>query len=147
MLANNISESFNQYIKEARDKPIITMKEMIRRQLMSRFEAKRSWIETSNGIICPKIQSTLKELKKKARAAFVKGEMLLMQRMSTSYGNVYFASGVANSRGNDATVQPGPSQGSSNMFSTQTSVITQSSSQVPSSTPNFAMPLDGHAAF
>lgn len=68
MLANNMSESFNQYIKEARDKPIITMLEMIRRQLMSRFENKRSWIGTCNGSICPKIQKTLEELKSDARS-------------------------------------------------------------------------------
>ncbi|KAI8566916.1 hypothetical protein RHMOL_Rhmol02G0079600 [Rhododendron molle] len=67
MLANNISESFNQYIKGARDKPIITMMEMIRRQLMSRLEEKRSWITTCNGVICPKIQSNLEKLKEEAR--------------------------------------------------------------------------------
>lgn len=44
MLANNISESFNHYIKDARDKPIITMMEMIRRQFMSRFEERRRWV-------------------------------------------------------------------------------------------------------
>ncbi|KAI3454753.1 hypothetical protein Pfo_011416 [Paulownia fortunei] len=38
MISNNISESFNQYIKDARDKPTITMMEMIRQQLMTRFQ-------------------------------------------------------------------------------------------------------------
>lgn len=55
MLANNISESFNQYIKDARDKPIITMMEMIRRQLVNRYEEKRSWITTVNRKLCSKI--------------------------------------------------------------------------------------------
>ncbi|XP_058217446.1 uncharacterized protein LOC131328526 [Rhododendron vialii] len=67
MLANNIFESFNQYIKYARDKPIIMMMEMIRRQLMSRLEEKRSWIATCNRVICPKIQSTLEKLKEETR--------------------------------------------------------------------------------
>ncbi|WOK92835.1 hypothetical protein Cni_G01527 [Canna indica] len=41
MLLNNIRETFNAYIKEARDKPIITMLEMIHIQLMKRFHNKR----------------------------------------------------------------------------------------------------------
>lgn len=67
MLANNVSESFNHYIREARDKPIITMLEMIRRQLMSRYEEKRSWILTCNGTLCPKIQKIIEEMKVEAR--------------------------------------------------------------------------------
>ncbi|KAI8552256.1 hypothetical protein RHMOL_Rhmol06G0252600 [Rhododendron molle] len=67
MLANNVSESFNHYIRQARDKPIITMLEMIRRQLMSRYEEKRSWILTCNGTLCPKIQKIIEEMKVEAR--------------------------------------------------------------------------------
>jgi hypothetical protein len=36
LLVNNISECFNSYILKARDKPILTMLEMIRKQLMRR---------------------------------------------------------------------------------------------------------------
>ncbi|KAK9284475.1 hypothetical protein L1049_023648 [Liquidambar formosana] len=41
MLCNNPSESWNKCILKARDKPIITMLEMIRKMLMSRIQAKR----------------------------------------------------------------------------------------------------------
>jgi hypothetical protein len=41
LLVNNISECFNSYILKARDKPILTMMEMIRKQLM-RYQLKRS---------------------------------------------------------------------------------------------------------
>lgn len=37
MLLNNLCESFNRYILDARDKPIITMLEMIKNQLMRRL--------------------------------------------------------------------------------------------------------------
>lgn len=36
MLLNNLSECFNKYILDARDKPILTMLEMIRTKLMRR---------------------------------------------------------------------------------------------------------------
>ena len=41
LLVNNLSESFNSYILDARDKPIVTMIEKIRRKLMRRFQLKR----------------------------------------------------------------------------------------------------------
>jgi hypothetical protein len=37
MISNNIVESFNSWIKHARDKPLLTILELIRRQLMNRF--------------------------------------------------------------------------------------------------------------
>ncbi|KAL3516539.1 hypothetical protein ACH5RR_023441 [Cinchona calisaya] len=63
MISNNISESFNQWVKEARDKPVITMMEMIRRQLMSRYQEKKDMISKSNGHICPRIQKNIEEIK------------------------------------------------------------------------------------
>lgn len=44
LLSSNICESFNQYISDARDMPILTMLEHIRRRLMSRFQDKRTLI-------------------------------------------------------------------------------------------------------
>ena len=44
MQLNNISKGFNAYIKERRDKPIITMMEMIRIQLMRRMHLKKKGI-------------------------------------------------------------------------------------------------------
>ena len=67
MLCNNISESFNQYIKESRDKPIITMLEMIRRQLMTRFQKKKEQLVKCCGSLCPRISILIEELKKESR--------------------------------------------------------------------------------
>lgn len=49
MLLNNISESFNSYILEARSKPILTMFEVIRKSLMSRVHRKRELIAKWGG--------------------------------------------------------------------------------------------------
>jgi len=38
ILLNNIAESFNAWVLEARDKPILTCLETIRRQLIHRFD-------------------------------------------------------------------------------------------------------------
>ena len=51
LLHNNISESFNNFSSEARDKLIITCLEMLRRQLMVRFEEKRRATEKCNSIL------------------------------------------------------------------------------------------------
>ncbi|KAK4397176.1 hypothetical protein Sango_1554200 [Sesamum angolense] len=45
ILVNNICESFNNYILDARDKPIITMLEWIRTKLMTRLQQKREGME------------------------------------------------------------------------------------------------------
>ncbi|KAI8551959.1 hypothetical protein RHMOL_Rhmol06G0227900 [Rhododendron molle] len=63
----------------------------------------------------------------------------MMQRRSTTYGDVYFSTGVGSSRGG-AAVQIGHSQSLSNMAPTQ-------GSQVPTSSHNSGMTLDGYAAF
>ncbi|KAI8538457.1 hypothetical protein RHMOL_Rhmol09G0105400 [Rhododendron molle] len=47
------------------------MMEMIRRQLMNRYEQKRNWITTCNGKLCPKIQNILEELKVEVRGTDV----------------------------------------------------------------------------
>ena len=52
---NNLSESFNSMILEARDKPIIAMLEWIRVRLMSRMYSKRTGIEKFTSDICPNI--------------------------------------------------------------------------------------------
>ncbi|KAJ1693179.1 hypothetical protein LUZ63_009877 [Rhynchospora breviuscula] len=59
MLLNNLCEVFNKYIIDARDKPIITMLEIIRTKLMRRFQTKRDEMLKYNGSICPKIQKKL----------------------------------------------------------------------------------------
>lgn len=41
ILLNNIAESFNSWIKDAREQPILSMLELIMRQIMNRFVTKR----------------------------------------------------------------------------------------------------------
>ncbi|XP_059639116.1 uncharacterized protein LOC132281431 [Cornus florida] len=46
LLVNNLCETWNDNIGDARDKPLITMLEWIRGYLMYRFQSKREWIQT-----------------------------------------------------------------------------------------------------
>ncbi|WOL04515.1 hypothetical protein Cni_G13236 [Canna indica] len=66
MLLNNIAEIFNGFILEARDKPILTMCEMIRRMLMKRLVAKKEGMMNYPGPITPRVQLKLKTTKKDA---------------------------------------------------------------------------------
>ncbi|GMY18737.1 hypothetical protein FCV25MIE_13976 [Fagus crenata] len=56
LIVNNLSECFNSYILEARDKPILTMLDTIRRKLMRRFQVNRASIAKMSEKLCPKIQ-------------------------------------------------------------------------------------------
>jgi hypothetical protein len=64
ILLNNIVESFNVWVLEVRDKPILTCLETIRRQLMNRFDQKRAGAATSTNFICLKILKKLEQNKK-----------------------------------------------------------------------------------
>ena len=66
LLVNNICECFNSYILKTREKPILTMLEMIRKKLMRRYQAKREGIEKLNGKLCPRITAKLEEIELKA---------------------------------------------------------------------------------
>lgn len=59
MLLNNLCESFNRYILDARDKAIITLLGMIKNKLMKRLY-KKEWINKYQGLICPKIEKRIK---------------------------------------------------------------------------------------
>ncbi|KAG8387452.1 hypothetical protein BUALT_Bualt02G0022800 [Buddleja alternifolia] len=61
VIVNNITESFNSYILDARDKPIIEMFEWIRRKLMCRIQTKKEGMERYKGVVCPNI---LKKIEK-----------------------------------------------------------------------------------
>lgn len=64
ILTNNVAESFNAWVIEARDKPILTMAELIRRQLMNRFDQKRAGAKKSTNLrICPRIVKKLERNK------------------------------------------------------------------------------------
>ncbi|XP_071918009.1 uncharacterized protein [Coffea arabica] len=66
LLSNNVSESFNQYIKEAREEPILSMFEAIRRLIMCRYQKKREFISKVKGKICPRIHDKVEEIKARA---------------------------------------------------------------------------------
>lgn len=70
ILVNNLSESFNCYILEARDKPIVSMLEWIMRKLMSRFQVKRMGMEKYIGTIYPTIEKKLEVNIANARDCF-----------------------------------------------------------------------------
>ncbi|KAL4325824.1 hypothetical protein GQ457_11G025620 [Hibiscus cannabinus] len=59
MLLNNFSECFNKLILDARDKPILTMMEMIRNYLMHKMAQKKEVADNYIGTLCPKIQKKL----------------------------------------------------------------------------------------
>jgi len=71
-LTNNICESFNNYISEARDKPIISMLEWIRLKLMDRFYIKRNGMAKFGGPYCPNILNKLERIKKDASNCFAR---------------------------------------------------------------------------
>uniref|UniRef100_A0A2N9GEU7 SWIM-type domain-containing protein n=1 Tax=Fagus sylvatica TaxID=28930 RepID=A0A2N9GEU7_FAGSY len=56
LIVNNLSECFNSYILDVRDKPILTMIDTIRRKLMRRFQVNRASIAKMSRKLCPKIQ-------------------------------------------------------------------------------------------
>ncbi|KAL4334057.1 hypothetical protein GQ457_07G008990 [Hibiscus cannabinus] len=59
MLLNNLCESFNKFILDARDKPIITMLEIIRTKIMQRIAKKKVEADKWSTILCPKIEKDL----------------------------------------------------------------------------------------
>ncbi|KAL6348003.1 hypothetical protein AAG906_037732 [Vitis piasezkii] len=62
-LVNNIAESFNAWILEARDKPVLTMMEIIRVMLMQRLQTKRDHMRRYEGRVCPRIYKKLERIK------------------------------------------------------------------------------------
>ncbi|KAL0370632.1 UNVERIFIED_CONTAM: hypothetical protein Sangu_0381300 [Sesamum angustifolium] len=64
ILVNNLCETFNNYILDARDKPTITMLEWIITKLMTRLQHKRFGMEKYEGIVCPNV---LKKINKQGK--------------------------------------------------------------------------------
>lgn len=56
MLTNNPSESLNKFIMAARYKPIISIFETIRKQVMLGIQEKKEKISLWNGVLCPRIK-------------------------------------------------------------------------------------------
>ncbi|KAL3630451.1 hypothetical protein CASFOL_023435 [Castilleja foliolosa] len=67
LLCNNLSESWNHFIIKAREKPILTMLEMIRRLVMRRIQVNSSKMAKYEGLICPKAQAKLDMCKENSR--------------------------------------------------------------------------------
>ncbi|XP_059636807.1 uncharacterized protein LOC132278917 [Cornus florida] len=67
VVINNMCESWNAVILEARDKLIIYMLEWIRRHLMLRFQCKKEWMLSQQSLLCPEIQKSLNKVKQQAR--------------------------------------------------------------------------------
>ncbi|XP_012846546.1 PREDICTED: uncharacterized protein LOC105966532 [Erythranthe guttata] len=63
ILVNNMNESWNNYILDARDMHIISMLEWIRKALMTRFQVKRAGMLKHNGKIGPNIFKKLEKIK------------------------------------------------------------------------------------
>ncbi|PPD74333.1 hypothetical protein GOBAR_DD28738 [Gossypium barbadense] len=62
LLLNNNSECFNKIILKARDKPILTMLEIIRRKVMIRLVSMKEAAEKYPGPLCPRIQKKLSKI-------------------------------------------------------------------------------------
>ncbi|XP_058214989.1 uncharacterized protein LOC131326282 isoform X1 [Rhododendron vialii] len=67
VIVNNLAKSFNEMIMVARDKPIVTMLEMIKRQFMVRFQERLQYVQKFKGPLCPSIHKNLRGIKKWAR--------------------------------------------------------------------------------
>ncbi|KAG8376039.1 hypothetical protein BUALT_Bualt09G0022200 [Buddleja alternifolia] len=67
VIVNNISESFNNYILEARELPIIEMFEAIRRKCMIRIQVKRAGMEKYNKVVFPNILTKIEKQREFAR--------------------------------------------------------------------------------
>ncbi|KHG15996.1 hypothetical protein F383_22553 [Gossypium arboreum] len=59
MLVNNLSESFNKMILEARGKPILTMIETIMTKIMLLIVKKKEEADKWKGMLCPKIKKNV----------------------------------------------------------------------------------------
>ncbi|KAL0333976.1 UNVERIFIED_CONTAM: hypothetical protein Sangu_1553800 [Sesamum angustifolium] len=70
ILVNNLCESFNNYILEARDKPIISMLEWIRTRLMTRLQTKKKGMEKFSGDVCPNVMKKINKQGKLARHCY-----------------------------------------------------------------------------
>ncbi|KAK2633977.1 hypothetical protein Ddye_028769 [Dipteronia dyeriana] len=66
-ITNNMSECFNNWIKNYRDKPILTLLEHLRRKIMVRFSNKCDEVEKLNDYITPYARAQLSTNEKRGR--------------------------------------------------------------------------------
>ncbi|KAL0312256.1 UNVERIFIED_CONTAM: hypothetical protein Sradi_5624900 [Sesamum radiatum] len=67
ILLNNLCESFNSTIIEARNKPLLGMLETIRIYLQKRLQSRRDTSVRWHGPLCPKVQKVIEKLKNDTR--------------------------------------------------------------------------------
>lgn len=67
LTVNNICETFNSYVLNSRDKPIIHLLEDIRKSIMVRLHDIAQMLEKSVDVICPKIRKKLYEIDSQTR--------------------------------------------------------------------------------
>ena len=70
VIVNNLTETFNGYIINARTKHLIYMLEDIRTTLMQRLVMKRQGMEKTTSVLCPRIQAKLEKEKEEAVNCF-----------------------------------------------------------------------------
>lgn len=63
MLLNNCCESFNNVLREARTKPILSLMEWIRRWVIQRCKAKREGLKKFHGLIMPSVKKMIEKMK------------------------------------------------------------------------------------
>ncbi|KAG8373955.1 hypothetical protein BUALT_Bualt11G0079600 [Buddleja alternifolia] len=68
ILLNNICESFNAAILEARNKPLLSMVESIRVYLMKRLQSKRNYMSRWKEMVSPKVLKQVDKLKDNTRS-------------------------------------------------------------------------------
>ncbi|KAG8374595.1 hypothetical protein BUALT_Bualt10G0011700 [Buddleja alternifolia] len=72
ILLNNLCESFNSTLLEARNKPLLNMLERIRIYIHKTLQVRREFTDKWNDAICPKIQTTLEKLKNDTRSCMAR---------------------------------------------------------------------------
>ncbi|KAL3649730.1 hypothetical protein CASFOL_006133 [Castilleja foliolosa] len=70
VLVNNMCESFNNMILQARGKPIISMFEWIRTRMSTRYQTKKLGMEKYIGTLCPSILRKINKYHKLARNCY-----------------------------------------------------------------------------
>ncbi|KAL0408258.1 UNVERIFIED_CONTAM: hypothetical protein Sradi_1760200 [Sesamum radiatum] len=70
VLVNNMNESFNHIILEARELPIIDMFEWIRKKLMTRIQTKKEGMKKYDGVVCPNIIKKVETQRRESRNCF-----------------------------------------------------------------------------
>ena len=71
ILLNNLCESFNGAIVHARDKPIITLLEMIRCYIMKRVESKLAYVSKWKHLVGPRVFKLIEKNKIQSRECIV----------------------------------------------------------------------------